>query len=122
MLDSYQARGGAVLTIITPFATSMSGIAHFVGLYGGTLNAMTIANVPPNLPTITWAATLDPGYHSFPKWAKACRTGVIFLRFSGERGQERGKREVRDMRYIFRAPSVACVSYFALASHLPPRA
>ena len=58
------------------------GIAHFekewwpgsrvivqaiVGLFGGTLNAMTIANVPPNLPTITWAATLDPGYHSFPK-------------------------------------------------------
>ena len=30
---------------------------------------MTTANVPPNLPTITWAATLDPGYHSFPKWA-----------------------------------------------------
>ena len=40
-----------------------------MGLFGGTLNAMTIANVPPNLPTITWAATLDPGYHSFPKWA-----------------------------------------------------
>ena len=28
----------------------------------------------------------------------ACRTGVIFLRFSGERGQERGEWEVRDMR------------------------
>ena len=40
-----------------------------VGLFGGTLNAMTTANVPPNLPTITWAATLDPGYHSFSKWA-----------------------------------------------------
>ena len=25
----------------------------------------------------------------------ACRTGVIFLRFSGERGQARGEREVR---------------------------
>ena len=40
-----------------------------VGLFGGTLNAMIIANVPPNLPTIAWAATLDPGYHSFSKWA-----------------------------------------------------
>ena len=40
-----------------------------MGLFGGTLNAMTIANVLPNLPTITWAATLDPGHHSFSKWA-----------------------------------------------------
>ena len=23
---------------------------------------------PPNLPTIAWAATLDPGHHSFSKW------------------------------------------------------
>ena len=28
----------------------------------------------------------------------ACRTGGIFLRFSGERGQARGEREVRDTR------------------------
>ena len=28
----------------------------------------------------------------------ACRTGVIFMRFSGERGQARGEREVRDTR------------------------
>ena len=28
----------------------------------------------------------------------ACRTGVILLRFSGERGQARGEREVRDTR------------------------
>ena len=28
----------------------------------------------------------------------ACRTGVSFLHFSGERGQARGKREVRDTR------------------------
>ena len=28
----------------------------------------------------------------------ACRTGAIFLRFSGERGQARGEREVRDTR------------------------
>ena len=28
----------------------------------------------------------------------ACRTGVIFWRFSGERGQARGEREVRDTR------------------------
>ena len=40
-----------------------------VGLFGRPLNAMIIANVPPNLPTIAWAATLDPGYHSFSKWA-----------------------------------------------------
>ena len=56
----------------------------------------------------------------------ACRTGVIFLRFSGERGQARDEREVRDTRdgrgakkvtpcvvrvshrrYFFRAPPVA---------------
>ena len=36
---------------------------------GGTLNAMTIANIPPNNPTIPWSVTLDPGHHSFPKWA-----------------------------------------------------
>ena len=30
--------------------------------------------------------------------ALACRTGVIFLFFSGERGQARGQREVRDTR------------------------
>ena len=29
----------------------------------------------------------------------ARRTGVIFLRFSGERGQARGEREVRDTHY-----------------------
>ena len=40
-----------------------------MGLFGGTLNAMIIANVPRNLPTIAWTATLDPGYHSFSKWA-----------------------------------------------------
>ena len=40
-----------------------------MGLFGGMLNAMIIANIPPNLPTIAWAATLDPGYHSFSKWA-----------------------------------------------------
>ena len=40
-----------------------------MGLFGGTLNAMTIANVPPNNPTIPWSVTLDPGHHSFPKWA-----------------------------------------------------
>ena len=28
----------------------------------------------------------------------ACRTGVIFLRFSGERGKARGEREARDTR------------------------
>ena len=28
----------------------------------------------------------------------ACRTGAIFLRFSGKRGQARGEREVRDTR------------------------
>ena len=28
----------------------------------------------------------------------ACRTGAIFLRFSGERGQAQGEREVRDTR------------------------
>ena len=28
----------------------------------------------------------------------ACRTGVIFLRFSGEREQARGERKVRDTR------------------------
>ena len=28
----------------------------------------------------------------------ACRTGVIFLRFSGERGQARGKCGVQDTR------------------------
>ena len=39
-----------------------------MGLFGGTLNAMIIANVPPNIPTIAWAATLDSGYHSFSKW------------------------------------------------------
>ena len=33
----------------------------------GMLNAMIIANVPPDLPTTGWAATLDPGYHSFLK-------------------------------------------------------
>ena len=30
---------------------------------------MAIVIVPPNNPTITWAATLDPGHHSFSKWA-----------------------------------------------------
>ena len=33
------------------------------------MNAMTIANVPPNNRTIPWSVTLDPGHHSFPKWA-----------------------------------------------------
>ena len=37
-----------------------------MGLFGGTI---TIAIVPPNNPTITWAVTLDPGHHSFSKWA-----------------------------------------------------
>ena len=37
-----------------------------VGLFGGTI---TIAIVPPNNPIITWAVTLDPGHHSFSKWA-----------------------------------------------------
>ena len=41
---------------------------------------MTIANVPPNLPTITWAASLDPGHHSFSKWAMVCvYTYVIYI-------------------------------------------
>ena len=30
---------------------------------------MAIVIVPPNNPTIAWAATLDPGHHSFSKWA-----------------------------------------------------
>ena len=42
-----------------------------VGMFGGTLNAMMTDNVPPNLPTTAWAATLDPGHHSFSKWAIA---------------------------------------------------
>ena len=34
-----------------------------------SLISITIAIVPPNNPTITWAVTLDPGHHSFSKWA-----------------------------------------------------
>ena len=30
---------------------------------------MAIVIVPPNNPSIAWAATLDPGHHSFSKWA-----------------------------------------------------
>ena len=36
--------------------------------------------------------------YGYKKNHLACRTGVIFLRFSGERAQAQGEREVRDTR------------------------
>ena len=35
----------------------------------------------PNLPTIAWTATLDPGYHSFSKWAITCMHIFLFHLF-----------------------------------------
>ena len=51
-----------------------------VGLFWGTLNAMIIANVPTN----TWAATHDTGYHFFSKWALAIKDGVPIIIWSGK--------------------------------------
>ena len=52
-----------------------------MGRFGGTL-AFII--VPPNNPTITWVITLDPGHHSFSKWAIQVRLqfkGALSWRF-----------------------------------------
>ena len=40
-----------------------------VGRFGGTLTIVIAFSVPPNNPTIPWSVTLDPGHHSFSKWA-----------------------------------------------------
>ena len=42
---------------------------------------MAIVIVPPNNPTIAWAATLDPGHHSFSKWA-ICSSSHMIESFS----------------------------------------
>ena len=47
-------------------------VQAIVGLFGGTLNAMTIANVPPNLPTITWAAS-----YSRPRLSLFSKVGYL---------------------------------------------
>ena len=58
--------------------------------------------IPEGSPLNTGSTVLTIRHHimSKKKLIKqvAYRTGVIFLRFTGERGQSRGEREVRDTR------------------------
>ena len=65
-----------------------------------SLTGLKVAPVPCTPPSsIIERAVMNSG-----RWFVACKTGVIFCVFSGERGQARGKRGARVPRACARSP------------------
>ena len=57
---------------------------------------MAIVIDPPNNPTIAWAATLDPGHHSFSKWA----IGIPGIKRLAVEFESRGFSTRKSLQYL----------------------